>query len=135
MTHTTGLDINGVNMCQIVKIGQGPDPTTGKSYLDGRHMLRIGDARHDAVGIDEALANARLWAASPDLLEASENLIAQIQKTHPGLGTSDLVYTLINAIDKAKGKKPSYDVLTHTQQRSQANGRDAQEGDMAIPRL
>jgi hypothetical protein len=55
------------------------------------------------VDLDEAMANARLIAAAPEMLEAATNLMAQIQRTHPGLYACDLAHDLRNAINKSKG--------------------------------
>ena len=56
------------------------------------------------VDLDEAQANARLIASAPELLEAALNLLAQIQRAHPGLYSCDLSHDLRNAIKKAKGE-------------------------------
>ncbi len=81
--HTPGpWDINGFNLTQVIRIQDGPN-RQGQTFLDGRHQETIANCGKDhEAPIEERIANARLIAAAPDLLEALEALAGLEVKGH-----------------------------------------------------
>lgn len=73
-------------------------------YSEG--AVLIGTAANNLVSDDEAKANVRLMAASPDLLAALKGLIAVTTKPLPLPGEMDAAYAAARAaIARAEGTK------------------------------
>ena len=84
-----------------------PEPSSGRidvytSRWDVMAVQLIAEASARNVDLDEALANAALLSAAPDLVEALEDLVNEIAEYNP---TNINLTAARAALDKAKGER------------------------------
>jgi hypothetical protein len=91
--HTPGPLAAGLDMPEVAN--NNPDP-----LLIWKDSTCVGSARSFWIPLGEQLANAKLWAAAPDLLAAAQEAVAVLIED----GRDSAARSLMDAIEKAKGE-------------------------------
>lgn len=81
----------------------------GPRYRDGygiNSIAYVEDEAHEDLSLDEEDANAALIAAAPNLLEALEQIVLDLEDEDCGVPVSEMVKTARVAIAKARGGAP-----------------------------
>ncbi len=81
MTHTKGP-------WPIEQTGDGKRYLIGNGLVEGPNGYEVAEVYSDDCDPDEALANAKLIAAAPELLEAAERALNYLQNTEDEFGIS-----------------------------------------------
>lgn len=93
MTHTKGP-------WPIEQTGDGKRYLIGNGLVEGPNGYEVAEVYSDDCDPDEALANAKLIAAAPELLEAVKALLAEAKERGGALSNGEKLGCV--AIGKAK---------------------------------